>query len=92
MEMTYEEAKAHAQKLEEKNRIDSDKLRVFEKDRNAMGTPDHIRALPEWKDAKKSFNLSFAELRKFNQWYVKTFKKELVIDRDKRRLSRNSKA
>jgi hypothetical protein len=87
MRMTYEEAKAHAKKLEEKNKVDVDKLKAFDKYKDAMGvTPDHIRALPEWKIAKEAFARSFDELRNFNGWFVKTFKKEYAIERRNRNL------
>lgn len=87
LEMTYEEAKILKQKLEDKNRVDSDKLNTFEK--NAMRiTPDHIRALPEWKQAKNEFDRSFAELRNFNEWFIKKFKKEYAAERKyKRKLN-----
>lgn len=33
------------------------------------------------QQAKKEFDKAFAELRAFNGWYVKTFKKEIAADR-----------
>jgi hypothetical protein len=87
--MNYEEAKIHKQKLDESNNVDVNKLKAFDKYKNAMGiTPDHIRVLPEWKIAIESFARSFDELRKFNGWFVKTFKKEYEADR---KLSRKIK-
>ncbi|MGV2885953.1 hypothetical protein [Paenibacillus taichungensis] len=86
--MTYEEAKSHKQKLEEQNKVDSDKLKVFDiQGKSANGlTPDHVRALPEWKSAKTAFDRSFAKLRDFNGWFVKKFKKEIAADRRERNL------
>jgi hypothetical protein len=82
--MTYEEAKAHKLILEKKNNTDSSALQFFE--RNAMGLiPDHVRETPEWKSAKKAFDSSFAELRNFNGWFVKMFKKEISADRNYKR-------
>ncbi|PGK51864.1 hypothetical protein CN918_29165 [Priestia megaterium] len=81
--MNFEEAKREKKELEESNKIHSAKLNTFEK--NAMGmTPDHIRRTSEWQQAKQDFNQSFARLRNFNSWYVKTFKKEIQADRRKR--------
>ncbi|GMX64419.1 hypothetical protein Elgi_36880 [Paenibacillus elgii] len=84
--MNYEEAKAYREKLEEKNKDDSNALKEFNKHyKSAMGlTPDHVKALPEWKLAKKVCDASFTELRNFNEWFVKTFKKEYAADRRKR--------
>lgn len=88
--MTYEEAKAYRKKLDEKNTADSDKLKSFDElGKTAMGlTPDHVRALPEWQEAKKAFDCSFSELRTFNSWFVKTFKKEYAADRRKGYIQR----
>ena len=50
--------------------------------KSEMGmTPDHVKAMPEWQQAKKDFDLAFAQLRNFNGWYVKTFKKEIAQER-----------
>ena len=58
-------------------------LKAFDKyGKNQMGmTPDHVRAMPEWQQAKKEFDKAFTELRNFNGWYVKTFKKEITAER-----------
>lgn len=90
-QMTYEEAKAYKQKLDEKYDADSDKLKAFEKQgKSSMGLmPDHIRALPEWRNAKKACDNSFAELRDFNGWFFKTFKKEYATDRKNLRRNKN---
>lgn len=84
--MTYEEAKAHQKKLEEKNTADSEALRAFDKyGKTEMGlTPDHVKAMPEWRKAKQDFNISFSELRTYNSWFVKTFKKERAMERRNR--------
>lgn len=84
--MTFEEAKLHKQNLEAQNKIDSDKLNEFEKfGEGVMGmTPDHVREMPEWQLAKRNFQVSFNQLREFNGWYVKTFKKELLAERRNR--------
>ena len=59
---------------------DADKaLKAFDSyGKTEMGlTPDFVRAMPEWQQAKKEFDKAFAELRAFNGWYMKTFKKKL---------------
>lgn len=58
-------------------------LKAFDQyGKNEMGmTPDFVKAMPEWQQAKKEFDKAFAELRTFNGWYVKTFKKEIAADR-----------
>lgn len=84
--MNYEEAKAFKQNLEEKNNNDSDNLKAISKqEKTTMGlTPDHIMVLPEWKIAKNAFERSFAELRNFNGWFVKNFKKEYAAEKRNR--------
>lgn len=48
-------------------------------------TPDHVKAAPEYKNARRRYEWDFDNLRKFNAWYVKTFKAELAATRrDKR--------
>jgi len=50
--------------------------------KSEMGlTPDHVKAMPEWQQAKKDFDLAFAQLRNFNGWYMKAFKKEIAQER-----------
>lgn len=44
-------------------------------------TPDSVKAMPEWRQAKAAFDRAFAELRAFNGWYMKTFKKEIMQER-----------
>lgn len=44
-------------------------------------TPDHVKAMPEWQQAKREFDKAFAELRNYNGWYMKTFKKEIMEER-----------
>ncbi len=40
-------------------------------------TPDHVKASMRYKMAKAKFDWEFANVRAFNSWYVKEFKKEL---------------
>jgi hypothetical protein len=83
--MNYEEAKAYREEMEARHKIDLNNLKTFNKYRIAMGiVPDHIRETPEYQTAKKAVDKNFAELRNFNQWFVKTFKKEIQADRRNR--------
>ena len=82
--MNYEEAKLHKQELERISDINGNKLNSFEKGEMGL-TPDHIKVLPEFQIAKREFDKSFAELRKFNEYFVKTFKKESLKERDEKR-------
>lgn len=73
--MTYEEAKAHKQKLNEEVDRYSKILNSFEKGNIGL-TPDHIKESPEYKEADKAFKIAFSNLRDFNAWYVKEFMKK----------------
>ena len=80
--MTYQEAKAYRESMEERHKIDTDNLKEFEQFKNQIGLiPDHIRETPEYKTVKTACDKNFAELRNFNGWFVKTFKKEIAADR-----------
>lgn len=83
--MTFEEAKVISKQLNDKVDADSKALKQFDQYRNSMGlVPDHIRETPEYQTLKNEFNKSFAQLRNFNGWYVKQFKKELAAERRNR--------
>ncbi|MEO2202200.1 hypothetical protein ABGV42_00395 [Paenibacillus pabuli] len=86
MSASYEEAKAHRQMLEDWNKEQSAKLKEFEQYGLSPigGIPDHVRAMPEWKEAKRNYDASFRELRNYNSWFVKTYKKEYAADRKRR--------
>jgi hypothetical protein len=81
--MNYEEAKAYQPGLINKNTSHSDKLGEFDREGNGL-VSEHVKILPEFQEAKKEFNSSFAELRNFNSWFIKTFKKEYSIERSQR--------
>jgi hypothetical protein len=83
--MNYEEAKAYRDAMEERHKIDSIAMKEFDKHQIAMGLiPDHIRETPEYQAVKKAVDKNFSELRNFNGWFVKTFKKEIQADRKNR--------
>ena len=50
-------------------------------------TPDHVKAMPEFKALKSNCAAAFSALRAFNGHYIKTFKKELRAARMQRRAS-----
>lgn len=79
--MTYKDAKAYKQELEEKNDTASKQLNQLSV-KNSMGlVPEHVRSSAEWKEAKKKYEVTFSELRIFNDWFLKTYKKEYLNDR-----------
>lgn len=59
------------------------KLKEFDKyGKSPNGlTPDNVKAMPEWQQAKADFDKAFAELRNFNGWFMKNFKKEIKEER-----------
>ena len=88
--MTYQEAKTYKQILENKNNHDSKILQKFDKyGKSNMGlTPESVKIMPEFKQAKEEFNKSFNDLRNFNAVFIKTFKKECAKDRQNRYLQK----
>jgi len=78
--MTYEEAKAAQNAIEAELKHYQSVLAAFP--RGPMNlTPDAVRALPEWQAAKNGCDSAFARLRKFNAFFVPTFKAELRAER-----------
>lgn len=77
--MNYLDAKTYKEALYAKNDKASEELQAFDKlGKSEMGmTPDYVKAMPEWKAAKRAYDVSFAELRAFNGWFMKVFKKEV---------------
>lgn len=47
-------------------------------------TPDSVKVGADYQDAKRRFEWDFDNLRKFNAWYVKAFKRELAQMRRKK--------
>ena len=82
--MSFAQAKAMAQVITGKTKAATEVLQSFPK--GAMGlTPDHVKFSPEFCAANAAFHAAFMNERRFNAWYTKAFKKELLQDRDKRR-------
>jgi hypothetical protein len=83
--MTYEEAKQLRDQIENNVELHTNNLKKFDQYRNNMGLiPDHIRESDEYKTLKQAFDEAFSQLRNFNKWYVKQFKKE--IQKEQREL------
>lgn len=81
--MNYEEAKAYKANLEVINNAASDALKAFDSyGKSSFGiTPDHVKTMPEYHEAKKAFDVSFQRLRNFNGQFTKVFKKEIAAER-----------
>lgn len=83
--MTFEEAKMKREEMETRHQPDYDRIKEYDKYRNGIGLiPDHIRTTEEYQAVKKACDRNFAELRSFNGWFVKTFKKEIQAERNKK--------
>ena len=81
--MNFQEAKAYKIQLESLLDFADKRLKAFDSyGKSAMGmTPDHVKAMPEWKEAKVTFDIAFQNLRNFNAKYTKVFKKEIQEER-----------
>lgn len=84
--MNFEEAKLQSEKLNSAHNKAATALKDYQASLgHSVGNPvsDSIRALPEWQKLRKASDKAFGELRAFNAWYVKEFKKELREERTK---------
>lgn len=75
--MDYEQAKARKAELEQRHSEASAALPSY----GGKLTPDAVKATPEWQALKRAYDQAFSELRTFNQWYVKKFKREIRKER-----------
>jgi hypothetical protein len=82
--MTFEEAKQLRSKLETQVASTSEALQEFPKFANGL-TPDRVRLGYDYRDAKCAYDLAFRQLRAFNFWFVRTFRKELLAERRARK-------
>ena len=90
--MTYEQAR----EIKEQLTIENDRLSQILHDFVKLGEDSVLKGLPtkeiretkEYKDAVKNFDKSFAELKAFNKWFLKNFKKEYLKERDRKRQKR----
>lgn len=69
------EALKHKEALEAAYKHASDTLQAFPRLGNGL-TPDSVRALPEWQEAKQKYNHAFENLRNFNAQFMKQYAKE----------------
>ena len=73
--MTYEEAKKQKQLLNEKVDLYSKKLNDFPTGKLGL-VDESVRNSNEYIEVKNNYDKSFSELRNFNSWYVKEFRKK----------------
>jgi hypothetical protein len=82
--MTFTQALEASKKLNEVVNLADGHLQTFPK--GAFGlTPDDVKNTVEFKTAKFTFDIAFQNLRNFNQYYTKKFKRELAQMRDEKR-------
>jgi len=87
--MTYSLFKRLHKEASDKLEEASHRMKQFNEFRLPNGlTPDHIKALPEWKEAKAKFTRAFSELRELNKTgrkfgYLKMMAKERRDNREK---------
>jgi hypothetical protein len=83
----YQLAKNEKSRLEAAATIASIKLQAYP--RNASGiTPDSIRNTEGWKADRRKYDAAAAELKKWNAYFLKRFKKEYADDRAKQHALR----
>ncbi|MBX9813356.1 MAG: hypothetical protein K2X76_01490 [Sphingomonas sp.] len=84
--MTYAIAKAARDQLDREWRAASAALNAIPGvGAGPMGlTPDHIRELSTYREAKAAYDLSFARLRAFNNKFLKLYAADIRADRRRR--------
>lgn len=76
----YEAAKVRKKALESACDAASAALKPFP--RNAMGlTPDDVKSTPAYREAAAAYAVAFAELRRFNEAFLKRFAAEYRAER-----------
>lgn len=88
--MSYEDARAESDLLNAEMLAAGDALQLFPRGPTGIA-PDAIKTTPQFRAAKKRFDVAFAALRKFNAVYVKKFAKELRAERSARYAQRTAK-
>ena len=79
--MNYEEAKAKQKDLDDKYMELSRKLCDFPHE-GLWGLPKEVvRLSTEYQEAKKQAGKAFQDLRNFNFWFIKNFRKEIKQER-----------
>jgi hypothetical protein len=88
--MTFDEARLRADELWEKSSATGKALDDFTSrfEKGPLNlTPDHVKALPEYQKLKAEADVAFAQLRNYNAWYTKKFKKEIYAYRTAQRAA-----
>lgn len=81
---TFESQLARQQELEAAVNAADKTIKGFP--RGPMGlTPDHIKAMPEWRAADSAYHSAAKALRNFNGPFIKAFKKQILAARLARR-------
>ena len=86
--MTYLQAKAIKEEMNDKLNILEAKLKEFQVAGGNGFVPDALRNTPEYKNVKIKFDKLFIEFQQFNKVFVKEFKKEIAKERRSRRVQR----
>lgn len=81
--MNYAEAKEIANKLMEECKVLSEVFQDFPRGAFNLVT-DEAKASQSYKDANKAYIAKFTQLRNFNSFFVKTYKKEIAAERKAR--------
>ena len=78
--MTYDEYKRQSALLYAALDAASESSRQFPREPNGL-TPDAVKFSAPYREAKRAYDLAFAQLRDFNGRYVRVFKKEIQAER-----------
>jgi hypothetical protein len=84
----FEDAKVRRDQLEADVDKAAKRIDAFPKLASGL-TPDSAKT-PQWRQARADYDTAFARLRKFNQWFVRTFRSEIEAERAQRRSSKAS--
>jgi hypothetical protein len=78
---SYEMAKIAKQALESKVKAAGAVVAAFPHDGLYGMAPESVRLSPEYREAKRKFDLAFSALRKFNSEFCKRYHKERRAER-----------
>lgn len=86
MELTFEFAMTEKRLLEWQHEAATNDLKAISGgEKGPLGlTPDHIKSTPEWQEAFKAERKAFADLRAWNAFMTKIFRKEMIAERDRK--------
>lgn len=77
---TYLQAKSNKKSLEALLQNACNAMQVFPKCEMGI-TPDDVKKSESFQLAKKAYDIAFQNVRNFNGFFIKTFKKEYAQDR-----------